>query len=94
MREEYERLQVQLKENMKSSTPFDRIRKFFKGSKQKGKCIDFLHNVTSSLPFVGGLVKNIKICINNNIFTVPEEVKEGMKHGPGSLLSLHSVCSK
>lgn len=38
MRDEYERIQKRMKDDMKaSSTPFDRIRKFFSSSKDKGK---------------------------------------------------------
>lgn len=36
MREEYDRIQKQMKEEMKTPTPFDKIRKFFKG--KKGEC--------------------------------------------------------
>lgn len=37
MREEYDRIQKQMKEEMKTPTPFDKIRKFFSKGK-KGKC--------------------------------------------------------
>lgn len=37
MREEYERIQKRMKEEMKAPTPFDRIRKFFSKGK-KGEC--------------------------------------------------------
>lgn len=36
MREQYERIQQCMKEEMKRPTPFERVRKFFKG-KSKGK---------------------------------------------------------
>jgi DNA-binding transcriptional MerR regulator len=37
MREEYDRIQKQMKEEMRTPTPFDKIRKFFSKGK-KGKC--------------------------------------------------------
>lgn len=37
MREEYEKIQKAMKDNMKRSTPFERIRRFFSRGKYKGK---------------------------------------------------------
>lgn len=42
MREEYERIQKRMKEEMKAPTPFDRIRKFF--SKGKKGSFDIVYN--------------------------------------------------
>lgn len=41
MREEYDRIQKKMKEDMKTATPFDKIRKFFSKGK-KGKCDNIL----------------------------------------------------
>lgn len=42
MREEYDKIQKAMKDNMKRSTPFERIRRFFSRGKYKGKYFDSL----------------------------------------------------
>lgn len=43
MREEYDKIQKAMKDNMKRSTPFERIRRFFSRGKYKGKYFDSFH---------------------------------------------------
>lgn len=47
MREEYDRIQKKMKEEMKTATPFEKIRKFFSKGK-KGKC----DNISTVLKFL------------------------------------------
>lgn len=55
MREEYDRIQKRMKEEMKTPTPFDKIRKFF----SKGKKGKYLQN-TCRIILSGWLPKNKK----------------------------------
>lgn len=43
MREEYDKIQKAMKDNMKRSTPFERIRRFFSRGKYKGKYFEKYH---------------------------------------------------
>ncbi|CAG2063889.1 unnamed protein product, partial [Timema podura] len=78
MRQEYERLQTQMKEQMKRPTPFDRIRGFFKGKPKDVK--ETAGDSSSGSPADGSKVvasaDNVPLCMR-----------------PVSSLSLHSTCS-
>nr|CAD7588502.1 unnamed protein product [Timema genevievae] len=79
MRQEYERLQTQMKEQMKRPTPFDRIRGFFKGKPKDVK--ETAGDSSSGSPADGSKVAasadNVPLCMR-----------------PVSSLSLHSTCSE
>ncbi|KAJ8875860.1 hypothetical protein PR048_023763, partial [Dryococelus australis] len=77
MREQYERIQQAMKENMKKATPFDRIRKLFKGKPKdvKDSCGDISSPCPVDMNKVAG-VEGVPLCLR-----------------PVSSLSLQSSCS-
>ncbi|XP_063243599.1 phosphoinositide 3-kinase adapter protein 1 isoform X3 [Bacillus rossius redtenbacheri] len=78
MREEYERIQREMKESMKKPTPFDRIRKLFKGKSKEAKdsCAEISSPSPADVTKVGVADGVLPLCLR-----------------PVSSLSLQSSCS-
>ncbi|XP_015590355.1 uncharacterized protein LOC107265423 isoform X2 [Cephus cinctus] len=83
MREEYDRIQKHMKDEMKMPTPFDRIRKFFTKGKKDLKESANTNEGSSSSPSLSASANKTEGS-NGNVLS---------NHRPVSSLSLHSVSS-
>lgn len=91
MRQEYERIQLKMKEQLKRPTPLDRIKKFF--SRKFKRELNFKHIIVYWIEEYPCVIC-LYMCILDETGSKEKGTTDSVSQRPVSSLSLHSSCSK